>query len=1152
MPGGRRTKHQRKARPELQEIVRWFKLRLQAEDLSIHSFISQAGRAGYPLPKNAVYEFFRGERLLNWRTTASMAVALRQNPEAIRPMWRRAKRVDAGQVRPRVQVVGWDELPIPDERLRELLTDQLKAADPFPYSLLSVSRPALSEIHVEQDVRPAVSRSSQVPDEERRRIAEPPAGVPLRQALADHDHLFITGGPGSGKTTMGRLLVRQVAHAWLSVDDDAVLWCPEPVIGLRIHAAGLLTARSWAEVLADATRTATLTAPLDPHVFTQLTYGVRWLVVVDGLDEIPSAEKRKEVLRSLAVRSDRGMPYRLIITSRPLPQEELEPLHDRAVGFYTLSGFDGSRQRDFARRWFTAQGVADAAAASSTFLEQTEAAGVSELLKVPLLATVTASFYTRNPGKSLPRGRIELYEKFLDDLANARRHHVDIRDRIRTRWDELGCVAAADWILAQQDRLITYLAQVEITRQSPLSLSAAAASWVRGNLPDGLRLREGMEGDLERLLAETGVLVSDEAGLSFLHRSFAEFIAAKQEAAEIPAEFPGLADWKERIANEASRNYVLFTFAHWARREGNAVATIVRMLLAEDLQHRIMALRLVTAGVPMGAELEQAVIDRLLGEPLERSWTSSENKVFTALTELRGNERLAERLRQMTRTEGLPTSLRAAAAAAYARVADLPGGVHLLHDLAERVDHPADMIGIAAHLAVLDAPATEVRAVLLKRALAGAHGWQRVQAMSELVELGEVEGIADLARSMLSSDEQNGDLLRFAGEAWLAAAGDSAVPQMAEAIEKRSHTNEWAHAGLAQLFLDAGNPSLAEPHARETLLNSTSDEDIRNVVEAYVETCGAEGAARTLTILRDYVPWNGDERSNVAEQLVQLGHPEQAVELARIVLRTPGSGDPFALARAAEVLFSVLGAAATEEALYWLRQHRIRPHYLSGAMHDRVRRDDKDTACLIAHWIIQDAGAPNSDFLQAADVLLRHGGSGALNEVTRMMRARPAGSTALAAGLLPLLVKHEHEEAAVALSREVLVDPGRTIGELQAAVRAWIRVAGRGRIPQIVALVQAASGLTGDERAQLAVLLEEMGDANAAVELWCAVSVEPSLSTELRWRAAEHLLRLGAAERAVTALTASLAVATDAAEARRLRQLIGWVAPTGHAALYNP
>ncbi|MFI5766120.1 hypothetical protein ACIA8F_34955 [Streptomyces sp. NPDC051563] len=84
-----------------------------------------------------------------------------------------------------------------------------------------------------------------------------------------------------------------------------------------------------------------------------------WLVVVDGLDEVASPAVRRRLLEKLAeqVRLQPHAVYRLVITSRPLPQEELAPFTGLpGLGCATLRGFDADQQHVFAERWFAAQG----------------------------------------------------------------------------------------------------------------------------------------------------------------------------------------------------------------------------------------------------------------------------------------------------------------------------------------------------------------------------------------------------------------------------------------------------------------------------------------------------------------------------------------------------------------------------------------------------------------------------------------------------------------------------------------------------------------------------------------------------------------------------------------------------------------------------
>ncbi len=177
-------------------------------------------------------------------------------------------------------------------------------------------------------------------------------------------------------------------------------------------------------------------------------------------------------------------------------------------------------------------------------------------------------------------------------------------------------------------------------RAASVSLLDAAIDRLATVLPPDLAWPHGAREELGQFLAQSGILVHDRGEVSFLHLSFAEFLAARDDAAGIPAHFPGLDDWAEAIRNPSSRNRVLFTFALWARRPGHDVTPVVRHLLAGDLDHRIMALRLITSGVRLGEALEDAVLERVvdLGHDSDSfdPYRSRESQVLRELSQLRG------------------------------------------------------------------------------------------------------------------------------------------------------------------------------------------------------------------------------------------------------------------------------------------------------------------------------------------------------------------------------------------------------------------------------------------------------------------------------------------------------------------------------------
>ncbi|MGW1189276.1 NACHT domain-containing protein [Streptomyces sp. NPDC002559] len=1178
MPAGRpRTRKQ--PIPELKDLAAWFVEELaRAGHPSVNAFLTRLrshhgpGPRPGPLPdKNTAYDIFKGFALHDADTTRSLAQALGSSPEAVTPRWlaasRALERKELAQRRqPAASAPTWETLPQPSVLLEDLLRSQASAAEQFPYDLLGVRKPPLSEIYVEQDFQP-LSPTTASPAASRPRHEPTPQSFPaprshdhadatptLAAVLAGHDHLFITGGPGAGKTTLGRHLVRQIARYWLREEDAETPWCPTAVAAIRVTAADLLTPYSWSRQLSDAVgRAGTLLSHVDHSYFEVPPHGTPWLVVVDGLDEVSSPTLRERLLEKLAEQVRSHGPCRLLITSRPLPQEELKPFGGLpGVGFYTLRGFDGEQQHAFAARWFAAQGDPDAGTHAEEFLADVADASLEEVLQVPLLATIAAAFRTRNPDRPLPRGRVELYETFLADLKNAREGNAEVLSRFLERWTIRGYGKVAAWLVRHQDRLLTHLARERTTGKPPSSLLDAALEWLARHLPADLEWPEGARGELGQFLAQSGVVAFDGRGLSFLHQSFAEFIAARDEAASIPSDFPDFDQWSGRITNSANGNRVLFTLALWARRPGNDVAVVVRRLLAGKTDHHIMALRLVTSGVPLGESLETAVIERLLdfSHDLDHArFTNSDHSILTelaGLSQLRGHRQLAKRLRTIVTTKGISLSLRAKAAWAYARVAHLPEGVRLLKSLTESAGDSNDTLECCRHLEAL-APQEAPYLVARLSALAAApkaSPWARLRAASVLLRHGSTEGLTDLARSILSGPPVDGRILWRAGELWYDIAGPAAAHEVAATITNRGTANSWETGGLAMVLFRFDLPDQAIPMARRTFEESISDEDVNDLVELWLELRGSRGADEMVAMAPGLRNWNiDDHRDAMASTLELQGFKHQAAAIARTVLEEADTLEDQSMYRSFHLLCR---NEAESVADLWSRLEQPAPDDCATYLeHLQKRKAPAESILPVARTALNHPGADNKAFTQAASALLTHGGADACEEVLAVLRDRPYDSAALRRRLLPVLADHDEAAAVADLGTRMLSDPGVTGAEMAAVVRAWLRIAGRTGVHEVVKRIEAACLLTTDQSGDLAALLLELGHADAAVPLWCRVCTTPGTGVETRWHALQQLIDAGAEAPAEHALRTALAASRkDPAETLILHRHLAWLTAT--------
>ena len=386
------------------------------------------------------------------------------------------------------------------------------------------------------------------------------------EALDKERYLVLMGGPGSGKTTFlnfvalcmaGELLGLPSANLRLlrtpipAEPDDATRKRPRPQrwthkgllpvrVLLRDFAADLPPA--GVPVTADALWlfiVKQLPELLRPHAddLQAELLGKGGLILLDGLDEVPDALRRREQVKQ-AIQEFAGVyrSCRFLVTSRTYAYQrqdwKLNGFAERELLPFTrgqIERFIDTWYAHMARDLFRLT-EPDAAARAEVLKHATRRAELRELAERPLLLTLMARLQTKGGG-TLPENREELYAQSVDML-------LDEWEGLKLRRDASGQPivvepSLSEWLNASRENIRreldklaygAHLNQPSLVgtadiRQSDLIAALMAAS---KDQPDTKLVR------LEEYLRDrAGLLASHGEGLyQFPHRSFQEYLAA--------------------------------------------------------------------------------------------------------------------------------------------------------------------------------------------------------------------------------------------------------------------------------------------------------------------------------------------------------------------------------------------------------------------------------------------------------------------------------------------------------------------------------------------------------------------------------------------------------------------------------------------------
>jgi hypothetical protein len=579
-----------------------------------------AQRVGLSRPK--ISEVCSGRYLPTYQTLDALITVLAMDRERAVELWRaaqdgRQERLYAEKMACHRPPEGWTALPVLPAEVQSLLRAQVQAARELPYRLpgAGARRLSLATIYVRQEMGSAAEEPQleqprtelvwdgrellRLPAAPTMRLAVRPPSRPIREALDGAEHLLVTGGPGQGKSTLSLRLAADIAEQWTAPTGNSTGPLAEPVVPLRLTARELATRLDLPlpQALADSVRGkygALLSCEVGAHLLAERVAGCRWLLLVDGLDEVADSAERDRLVSVLSawVSDHAGSPYRIVLTTRPIEGSALAPLQRAMAARYELLPFDEEALGRFAANWFAEEGGDTA----RRFLRQIREAHLDELVQVPLLATIAAIIFAQHDECPLPDNQYQLYEAYLAFLWSARNSASGPFEHLRTA-------------------LLEHLGRVRL--ETDTSLVIAARDWVAKRITPEDRL-PGWQDELTAFLAAVGPLVIRGADLEFLHHSFAEHLAATARARLLPKAFDPAHDAFAHLLHAGCQGvrgrHARTVLLHYTRLHPAEADRLMQWLHRGTSGQHLLAAKLLTRHVPATAE----VIDAFLATA--RAW----------------------------------------------------------------------------------------------------------------------------------------------------------------------------------------------------------------------------------------------------------------------------------------------------------------------------------------------------------------------------------------------------------------------------------------------------------------------------------------------------------------------------------------------------
>lgn len=297
--------------------------------------------------------------------------------------------------------------------------------------------------------------------------------ITLIDAFKTHARIIVLGDPGTGKSTLADWLVwqftRPLGNIWTETFGALI---PLPMV---LREMRLTSITSWEDLLSSfLLHSKSKALRSDPQLLTRILATGQALIILDGLDEIGSAEVRSSLKAAVWDGINKFPKCRWLLTSRIVGYEQV-PFHEKdcienalqvqpsiiqevsPIKVLHISPFSLKQIDSFARDWFSMRQTINSRKNEDAlrFVSAIKSNRATlRLARVPNLLAMMALIFRNNV--DLPFGRALLYERISEA-------YLESIDRFRG-------ITALNYSLIEKRRWLSYVAMEMQLRRSGQSL----------------------------------------------------------------------------------------------------------------------------------------------------------------------------------------------------------------------------------------------------------------------------------------------------------------------------------------------------------------------------------------------------------------------------------------------------------------------------------------------------------------------------------------------------------------------------------------------------------------------------------------------------------------------------------------------------------